>query len=227
MANELPLLRQTKFLIQKELLLDLRNKAVLGGVVLYTVSVVFIAYMALQSSIPPAPAWSAVVLVILCFSSVNAVARSFSADGREMQTYLYQIASPQAIILSKLVYNFLFTAKLGGITFAAIYFFIGVPEGSAERFGLLLLLAISGSTAFSGILTVVSAIASRGNNNPGLMAILAFPLLIPLIVTLVPLFIETLMSQQTPEYQLLPVPFALNLLAAAMGYLLFPYLWRD
>ncbi len=227
MRTPIPISKQTISLIRKEFLLDIRNKASLGGVLLYAIAVVYISYMALRNEETTYGSWTALVWVILCFVSLNSVWRSFSADGREMHLYLYTLADPRAIILSKILYNLIVTAVITGITFVVFLFLIGLPEKGEYRPYELMLLTLTGTAGFSSILTMVSAISARSNNNPGLMAILGLPLLLPLIITLVPLSIEIIDPQLLPDYAMLPVPFALNVLAAALGYLLFPYLWRD
>src|SRR5690606_39434211 len=80
------------------------------------------------------------------------------------------LASPEAIILSKILYNSILTlvlALLGYVVFGVI---MGNPIQDQPLFLLNLVVAALG---FSGCLTMVSGIASKAGNNATLMAILS------------------------------------------------------
>jgi len=85
-----------------------------------------------------------------------------------------------------------------------------------------------GSTGLGITLTFVASLAQRTGNGIGLMAILGFPLIVPLLVTIVKftrLAIEGV-TWATNAYQLMLL-IVLNVLAVVLSYLLFPYLWRE
>jgi heme exporter protein B len=215
-------------LLNKELTLEMRNKSSLGGIFLYAISVVFIVYLSLRGNNTDIQSWTAMLWVILSFSALHAVSRSFYADGREMHLYLQTLVSPQAVILSKIIWNLIITGLLSLLTAASVIFLIDLPEGATqENIVMLLVVIVLGGMGFSAILTLVSAIAARSGNNPGLMAILALPLLIPLIVSLIPLTNQLIDPTEIPDYSFLAMCAAVNVLAIALSYLLFPYLWQD
>ena len=111
------------------------------------------------------------------------------------------------------------------ITYVVYSWFIGNVIDNHFHFILVILL---GSASFSGILTVVSAIAVKTNNNATLMAILSIPLLLPAVIIIVKASQLALMGmnlQQNLAY--LGGLLLLNALVTAMGYLLFPYIWRE
>jgi heme exporter protein B len=75
---------------------------------------------------------------------------------------------------------------------------------------------------------MISAIASRAGSNTTLMAILSFPVLMPLLITVIR-FSKNAMDGLDPSlsYNLIIILISLNVLVVAMSYLLFPYLWRE
>jgi heme exporter protein B len=89
--------------------------------------------------------------------------------------------------------------------------------------GLLL-----GSAGFASVMTMISAIASKAGSNSTLMAILSFPILIPLLITIIR-FSKNAMDglDWSVNYKFLIILIALNVLTVALSYLLFPYLWRE
>jgi heme exporter protein B len=85
-----------------------------------------------------------------------------------------------------------------------------------------------GSAGLSSTLTLVSAIASRAGNNPSMMAILSFPILIPLLMTIMRFSknaIDGIGWSVNSNYAIILA--ALTAMVTLLSYLLFPYLWRD
>lgn len=214
---------QVKHLIKKELLLEWRSKYALNGILLYVVSTIFVCFLSLVSVQPIT--WNALFWIIMLFASINAVSKSFLQESKGRQLYIYTIASPLALIISKTVYNVLLMMVL---TIVALTFYMLVFTYVPEDLGLYLVAAILGSLSFSTIFTMVSAISSKAGNGGMLMAILSFPVIIPVLVVLIKLTKNAIdgldRSVSLDEIGLLLV---INVLVMAVSLLLFPYLWRD
>jgi heme exporter protein B len=75
---------------------------------------------------------------------------------------------------------------------------------------------------------MMAAIASRASNNFSLMAILSFPLVLPLLITLMKLSHQALSSPDWIDASgSIIILLTINVAVIILGYLLFPYLWRD
>jgi len=76
---------------------------------------------------------------------------------------------------------------------------------------------------------MISAIASKAGNNTTLMAVLSFPLILPLILVLMKLsricYID-IANWSDAKNELIMIS-AINVLVLALSYILFPYLWKD
>ena len=218
------MITQIKYLIQKELLLEWKQKYAFNGLLVYVVSTVFICYLAFKQIIDP-PTWNALFWIIMLFAAVNAIAKSFMQESRGRQLYMYIIADARAIILSRVIYNLLLMLVLSCINLFFYTLFIGNLVQDMPMFILGLLL---GSAGFASVMTMISAIASRAGSNTTLMAILSFPVLMPLLTTVIR-FSKNAMDGLDPSlsYSLIIILVSLNILVMAMSYLLFPYLWRE
>ena len=216
----------------KELLLyqfrsEFRKKSIFFSLLLYLVSLVFINYLALgiqNRSLAPG-IWSALFWVALLSALVNAVAKSFINDKPGALGYLYTLASPEQIIVAKIVYGFLLCL---GISFAGYFFFslwLSNPIEDAPLFFLTLLLT---SFGFSATLSILSAIASKTNNGSMVMAILSFPIIIGILLMAIKITKNCIdgLDRSVSSDELL-ILTSINLLAAAITYLLFPYIWRS
>jgi heme exporter protein B len=217
------LFTEVKHLIQKELLLELRSKYALNGVLLYVVSTIFVCFLSLVSVVPVT--WNALFWIIMLFASINAVSKSFLQESKGRQLYIYTIASPLALIISKTIYNILLMVFL---TLIALGFYMLVFDYVPQDLGLYLLAAVLGSLSFSTIFTMVSAISSKAGNGGMLMAILSFPVIIPVLIVLVKLTKNAIDGlDRSVSLDEIGILIVINILVGAVSLLLFPYLWRD
>jgi heme exporter protein B len=161
----------------------------------------------------------------MLFASINAITKSFIQESRARQLYYYTIASPKAIIISKIIYNIFLMILLSSIALGFYSLVFNNPMGDPMFYLLSVLL---GSISFASVFTMISGIASKASNGGGLMAILSFPLVIPLLVVLIK-FSKNAMDglDRTVSYDEIGVIMAINVIVITTSLLLFPYLWRD
>ncbi len=225
------LINQTWELLKKEILLEWRSKYAFNGVLLYVVSTVFVCYISFNLSPGFSTSkgypivWNVLFWIIMLFASVNAIAKSFMQESRSRLLYYYSIASPQAIILSKTIYNVLLMSLLSMLALLVYLVFFTNTLGDPLFYVLTVLL---GSISFSTVFTMISAIASKAGNNGTLMAILSFPVIIPVILLLIRLSKNAMDGiDRSFSYGNMGVLLAINAIVIATALLLFPFLWRD
>ncbi len=219
----MPLFKSIYLLLRKELLLEMRQKYAISGILLYVLSTVFIVYTAFIRI--PANTWNVVFWIIILFASVNAIAKSFVQENTERQLYYYQLASPLAIILSKIIYNSFLLFSLSLLTFAVLSI---IADNPVRKAGLFWQAMILGSLGFSIAFTFISAIASKTSNSATLMAILGFPVVIPILATLIKISADALgLINDTSVGQDIFTLLAIDGILVAVALVLFPFLWRD
>ncbi|MCX2475617.1 heme exporter protein CcmB [Pedobacter sp. MC2016-05] len=219
------LANEVKYLIHKEVLLEWRSKYTINGVLLYVVSTIFTCYLSFVS-LSDKLAWNALFWIIILFASINGVSKSFLQETKGQQLYSYVLASPAAVLISKTVYNVLLMLVL---TTIALGFYTLVFDSFTPPDLLLYYVAVvMGSISFSTVFTMVSAIASKAGNGGMLMAILSFPIIIPVLILLIKLAknaVDGLPWENS--YDEIGMLLVVNMLTVATSLLLFPYLWRD
>ena len=214
---------QIKFLLKKEILLEWRSKYALNGILLYVISTVFVCYLSFKTT--PPLVWNALFWIILLFAAINAIAKSFMQESKGRLLYYYQIASPQAIILAKIIYNILLMVLMATI---ALGFYSIVFENQVGDIWLYFIAVLIGAISFSTVFTMISAIASKANNNNTLMAILSFPVIIPLLMLIIKLSKNAMDGlDRSVSLDEIAVLGGINLIVIVISLLLFPYLWRD
>lgn len=224
------LLSTTLSLFKKDLLIEFRNRYVMGGIALYVLSSVMVIYFSLnynESIRGLSPViWGILFWLIILFSSINAIANAFFREPEGRSYYYYYLTSPQSIILSKLLYNFVFTVFIILLAFGVFAVMIGNP---ISNLSLFLATALLGGTGYSFLFTLMGAIASRAGNNATLLAVLGFPIIIPLLIFITKLTAAAISgpdftAESLKNMSLLGVFDMMELLLA---YVLFPYIWRD
>lgn len=211
-------------LIQREVILEWRQKHVLGGIFLYLVSTIFICYLAFRG-IMSLEVWNALFWIIMAFSSLNLVLKSFQDETTGRKLYLYTLVSPASVIISKTIVNAFIMIVLGVLGFLFFNLFMGNIASANVAYWFIL---VAGVFGFSSILTVVSAIASQTKNNFTLMTILGFPLILPLLLLVIRSASITLQGSSLSAISgdLLLIAL-LIMISLTLSHILFPYLWKD
>ncbi len=210
-------------LIKKDLLIEWRQRYAISGILIHIFSATFIVYLSVR--IVNAPTWNALYWVIMLFTSVSAVAKSFIAEGRGKNLYYHSIATPQEIIISKIIYNSMLSVFLGATSILVYILFMNNPVQNTASYLLIVLL---GCIGFSSTFTMLSAIASKSGSSNLLMPVLSFPIIIPLLLVLIKASKKSMdgleMSLIWPDLGIL---LLLNLMVVVMAYVLFPFLWKE
>jgi len=217
------MLREVKALLYKEFLLEWKQKYAFNGLVLYVLSIVTVVALSFMDK--GGKGWNAIYWVIMVFVAINAIAKSFIGERSGNLLYLYTVARPSAIMVSKIIYNSLLLIFVG---FVALLFHALLGNTAVQNLSLFSLTLVLGSCALATNLTLVGAIASRAENKTTLMAVLSFPLIVPIHLTLARI------GQKAVEgYPIYEVSGQLWFLAGitvvlvAASLVLFPVVWRE
>lgn len=212
-------------LIEKEMALEWRNKHALNGIILYTASSIFICYLSFQFGQILSPiAWNALFWIVMLFAATNAISKSFFQESTERNFYYYFIVSPQGLILSKIIYNTGLMLTLSLLGYGMFSLVMGNPIADQ---GLYVVIMFLGATGFAGALTMISGIASKAGNNAVLMAILSFPVVLPILLMVIKASKNAMDGlDRASSYDEIIVLLAVNMIIITLSFLLFPYLWR-
>ncbi len=222
--RETMLFGEIKYLVLKDIKLEFKQRYAINGILLYVVSTIFVSYLSFAKIIDSAT-WNSLFWIIMLFAAVNAVSKSFVQESTSRQLYYYTVTSPQAIILSKMLYNFML---MGVLSLLCLLVFSALMGEFVVNYPLFISALLLGSFGFASALTMIAAIASRTNNNFALMAILSFPVVMPLLLTLMKVSSAALqVGSFAANAKYLAALLMLNVIVIALSYVLFPYLWCD
>ena len=211
-------------LVLKDVRLNWRERNAIYSLLLYVLCTSYIAYLSFDGIINER-SWIALFWIIVLFAAMNASLQSFKRELNYQALFFYTIARPRAIIISKIIYNSGLIILLNLVSYIIYSMFLGNPISNKISFILCIVL---GSSAIASLLTLIAAIASKTNNNGGIMAVLSMPLLFPLLINLIKTSEICIIENEfyLVDNQILFL-FLLNIATVLLSYLLFPYLWRD
>ncbi len=206
---------------------DMRNRNSILGIFLYVFTILFFCLQSFKKINDPM-VWNNLYWVVLIFSALNSTSKNFSAYSRGRFLYLYSITTPENFIFAKLIYNTVFMLTIAIITLFIYGVFMGFDPFINSNKGLYCYSILTGTIGFATVLTFISIIAVKANSGTALTAILALPLLIPLVLSiteLLALAINNLpVNLSGSSFWIPPLCDAFVL---GLAFLLFPYLWRE
>ncbi|MEY2962991.1 MAG: hypothetical protein RL754_252 [Bacteroidota bacterium] len=203
---------------------EVRNSNVLISLGLYLLGVAYLIYL-LSGSTPADSTWNTLLWVTVFFGTVQLASRSFEFESKNFFYYFQTLVSPQTTIVAKLLFNAIYMLLLSGATWVIFSLFFGNPVYNTGLFAVGLGL---GALGMSAVLTTTNGIAARTQGNPTLSAILAIPLLFPVLKMTSTLNLQAIVGVSWEDSAaLLGSLAALNVGIGLLAYLLFPYLWQD
>jgi heme exporter protein B len=221
------MLQDITTLIQKEIILEWRQRYAINGILLYAISTVFICYLSFHlktNNLNPI-VWNVIFWLIMLFTAVSAIAKSFLQESEGRQLYYYTLVSPEAIIVAKMIYNTLLMCLMSLVCYVFYAFVMGNP---VENQLLFLTNMLLGSSGFASTLTMIAAIAAKADNKTTLMAVLSFPVMLPLLLLLMKVSKNAIDGLAwSASYDEITLILAINTIVVAVSYLLFGYLWRS
>jgi heme exporter protein B len=214
-------------ILRLEVALDLRQRASWGGMLLYVVSAVYVSYLAVKGGLGVA-LWNALFWIILLFAAFNALSRSFQREDQGRQLYLHTLVHPRSVVMARTLYNAFTMVVLSLLSLLFYALFLGTAVLEGADLGQFLVAVVLGAIGFATVLTLIAAIAARAGNGLGLMAILGFPLVLPMLLAVMrasKLSLDGVAWSVTSTY--FGGLLLLDVITVTLAWLLFPYLWRD
>jgi heme exporter protein B len=179
------LLTATWAVFAKDIRSELRTRYALNALLIFAASTAVavsfaVPQLGLQRGREFIAIQSALLWVALLFAALNGLSRSFVQEEERRTAMALRLAAPPlGVYLGKLLFNLVLLAVLDTITTALFLIFLRVDIGNA---GLFVAVLAVGSLSLTTTTTLLAAIIARANFKSGLFAVLAFPLIVPLLV---------------------------------------------
>lgn len=165
--------------------------------------------------------------VVIFFSAMSGLSRTFVSEEERGTTLTLQlIAAPSTIYFGKLLFN-LVLVFIMNVAIVFLYYIL-FESFIILNLSLFFLALFFGSIGIAVSSTLLAAIIAKANTKGTLYPVLSFPILLPLILTLMELtkfaMDGDLVSDSFAE---LAVLVCYDVIMLTAGYLLFDFIWKD
>lgn len=173
--------------VQNEIRTELKGKGAWTSVVLFVLAANLSAYLSFKS-IPESYLWNGVFWIIILFGCLNSASQIFKETSAQF-TFLYQLISPQELLLGKVIFSSLLNLFI--ITISSFTYLLFFNSFIANDF-LFVLIVILGALNISVLLSVSASIAFKSDGGNTLLNVISIPILIPILVILISASNDTL-----------------------------------
>jgi heme exporter protein B len=220
-------LRSVGAIFRKDLESELRTRYAISALVMFVVTTIAIIMFSLGQENAPPEVLSGMLWVVIFFGAMSGLSRTFvMEEERGTSMTLQLLAPPSAVYFGKLLFNLVLVSALNVFTVLLYVFLI---NGFVIKTASVFLLTIAlGSFGFASAATVIAAIIARANTKGTLYPVLSFPILLPLLITVIDATKSAAEGVPLDEsggvFQFL-VSYIVVL--TTLSYLLFEYIWKD
>jgi heme exporter protein B len=169
----------------KDLRSELRTRYALNTLILFAASAAVavslgVGFIGLRRTEEALLIQATLLWIALLFAALNGLARSFVHEEETRTITALRLAAPPiAVYLGKLFFNLALLIVLDLVTTLLFIVLVRVDVGSPLAF---LLILAAGGLALATATTILAAIIARASFKNALFAVLAFPLLVPVLI---------------------------------------------
>jgi heme exporter protein B len=206
---------------------ELRTRYAISALVMFVITTISIILFSLGSEEAPAEVLSGMLWVVIFFGAMSGLSRTFVTEEERGTTLTLQmLAPPSAVYAGKLLFNLVLVAGLNLLT--VLLYLMFVNGFVIRNAGIFVVTMVLGSIGFASAATIIAAIIARANTKGTLYPVLSFPILLPLLLTVINatrLAAEGAFFQEAiGEFQLL---VSYIVVVTVVSFTLFDYIWKD
>jgi heme exporter protein B len=168
-------------ILRKDLRSELRSRYALNALLMFALSALAAVSFSISGNALSPGLHAALFWIVLFFSAMSGLSRSFVKEEESHTVVALKLsASPSAVYLGKLCFNILLLGILDLMLIPLAVILLHLPVAD---WPLFLLVVGIGSVGLAGASTILAAIVAKASSKGPLFAVLAFPILLPLLVT--------------------------------------------
>jgi heme exporter protein B len=211
----------------KEFISEFRTRYALNALLMFVVTTLSIILFSIGHESPTQDVLSGTLWIVIFFSAMSGLSRTFVAEEeRGTSLTLRLLTNSTSIYTGKLIYNFILILALSIII--AIAYLLLIKEFSVKTYSIFWTTIFLGSCGLASASTILAAIIAKANTKGTLFPVLAFPILLPLLLTCInatKLSVDgAFFSEGIKEFQIL-ISFTVVMVTTSM--LVFDFVWKD
>ena len=227
-GTTLPIIHQTLLILRKDILLELRNRAAIQAILLFSITtLIVVGFSAGGGANLPPDTLASLLWIILFFSAFSGLSHVFIREEESNTAIALRLTSEaNAVLWGKLLFNTLLTFVII-IIIAPLYFII--LNAPIVQPGKLALSLLTGGIGLSVSATIIAVIIARSHGKPALFGAIGFPILLPMLFIAVDatrLTFQSYSNINVLNRDILGLA-SFDVLMIVTAGLLFPYVWES
>jgi len=214
-------------IFRKDLESELRTRYALNALLMFVITTLAVILFSIGNENVSPELLAGILWIIIFFSSMSGLSRTFiSEEEKGTVLTLHLLAKPLTIYFGKLIYNTILLSALNIFTVCLYLLFVsGFTVGNYLIFFVTIFLGTLGLASAS---TIIAAIIAKANTKGTLYPVLSFPILLPLMLTLInatKLAVDGVpFTDAIGEFRIMISYLAV---LTVMSYFLFEYIWKE
>lgn len=215
-----------KALVWKDVAEEFRSRFALNTLLMFALTTLVVVSFAVGVYSLEPGVHAALLWIIIFFSAMSGLGRVFVKEEEAGTAQALRLsASPGLVFAGKLLFNFLLVGALVVFILPFYYLMMSPPAANA---GLLAAVCLLGVFCLAGTTTILAAIVSRAGGKNSLLPILAFPILLPVLITSINATQAAMLQGGWAEVlQDIQFLFAYGVVIVTASAMLFGYVWND
>ena len=214
-------------IFKKDLKSELRTRYALNALIMFVITTLSVILFSIGNESVSPELLSGVLWIIIFFSTMSGLSRTFvSEEERGTVMTLHLVARPLMIYFGKLLFNLILLGALN--IFTVVLYLLFVTGFTIINYPIFIITIFLGTLGLASASTIIAAIIAKANTKGTLYPVLSFPILLPLLLTVINATrISTGDSALTEAFGEFQVLISYLVVITAISVLLFEYIWKE
>lgn len=219
-------LKASVLIFKKDLKSELRTRYVINSLLMFVLVTISIIRFALGDEKTENEILTGLLWISIFFTTSNGLSRTFVKEEEKETSVALKLSSDSIpVFTGKLLFNLVLTFALN---FLILVLFILITDYTIKNLTGFLITIVLGNFGLVSASTIIAAIISKANSKGTLYPVLSFPVLLPLLITVInatklaSLGIET---EKLSGELLILVSYTIVITVAS--FMLFRFVWED
>ncbi|MBS1551201.1 MAG: heme exporter protein CcmB [Bacteroidetes bacterium] len=220
------ILNSSLLIFKKDLKSELRTRYVINSLLMFVLVTISVIRFALGDEKTENELLTGLLWISIFFSTSNGLSRTFvKEEERETSIVLKLSSDSTAVLTGKILFNLVLSFALNILI---LILFILITDYSVKNVTGFLITVIIGNFGLVAASTIIAAIISKANSKGTLYPVLSFPVLLPLLITVINATKLASLGVGTEKlYGEITILVSYTIVITVVSYMLFRFVWED
>lgn len=220
------LIRSSLLIFRKDFKSELRSRYVINSLLMFVLVTISIIRFAIGDEKIENEVLTGLLWIVIFFSASSGLSRTFVKEEEKETSIALKLSSDSSsVIIGKLIFNLVLTFALNILI---LILFILITDYQIKNFSGFVITMILGNFGLVSASTIIAAIISKANSKGTLYPVLSFPVLLPLLLTVINA--TKLASAGVDTGRLngeILILISYSIVVTVTSLMLFKYVWED